>query len=499
MAGYVAAVPLPLRARRTTPAVARGATLLTSAAALVLATVLAGGSTVPVAVAVAAAGPTGSRGGEGIGDAYFPLDGNGGIDVRHYAVHDRYDLASGRLSGWTRVTLRATEDLRRFDLDLVLPASGVLVDGRRAEHRQPDGHELRITPDRPLRAGTVHEVVVRYAGRPGSIRWGGASPWLADEHEVIAAGQPHIAPWWFPANDHPRDRARMDLHLTVPRGRQVVANGRLVGSRHHGRLTTTHWRVSDPLAPYLAFFAAGSFQVERSRSQGVAWYSAVSHRLPASDRERSMRLMRRTPRVVAWLARELGPYPFDSGGGVTTSLPMGFALENQTRPTYPVLGADAQSILVHEVAHQWFGDSVAVHSWRDIWLNEGAASYVEKRWDETHGGPSAQAWLRDTYAEQSGNAAFWDLRIDDPGRDAMFAWPVYQRGAMTMQALRHRVGVDTFERLLRTWVSTRAGRTGSSEQFEQLAARLSGEDLTSFFDAWLRAPEAPERVAANGL
>lgn len=466
------------------------------AAVLSTAAVLVGGITTAVP---AAAPPEAGPGSAGIGDPYFPLDGNGGIDVRRYEVHVSYDFAEGRLSGWTRLTLRPTRDLTRFNLDLLLPVESVRVDGEAADFRKPHRHELQITPTRTLREGRTVSVVVAYDGHPGPISYAGERNWLAGPREVVAMNQPHMAPWWFPANDHPRDRARMDIHVTVPRALDVVANGLRVDRTVDGPLATTHWRAKDAMAPYLAFFAAGRYATDRGTRDGLPWYVAVSRDLPAAQQQRAMRLMRRTPAITAWLERRLGRYPFESTGGLTTALSPGFALENQTRPTYPVLSREAGLTVVHELAHQWFGDSVTVHGWRDIWLNEGPATLFEVLWREAHGGPSGQEWLEQAYADLAPNDYFWQLRVDDPGAARIFDSPVYQRGAMTLVALRTRIGGADFSRLLRTWVRTKRGETATTAEFVDLAEQVSGEDLGAFFQAWLRAPEPPARTPANGF
>jgi aminopeptidase N len=453
----------------------------------------------PVALApVAQAAPV--RGAAGIGDAYFPLDGNGGIDVMHYRIHDTYRFDDRHLRGRTRLTVRATEDLKSFHLDFLLPVHRVSVDGQHAGYDQATSrHELVVVPKRPVRAGDTVEVVVAYAGFPSRYGYRGERNWLADDHEVVAMNQPHMAPWWFPANDHPRDKALVDISITVPRGRQVIANGRRVAHHVDGNQATYHWRADEPMVPYLAFFAAGRFRVANGARDGLPWLVAVSRGLPASQQRTSMRLMKKTPGVVAWLASQLGDYPFSQTGGLTTSLSPGFALENQTRPTYPVLGSSGTGTVVHELAHQWFGDSVAVESWRDIWLNEGSATFMEVRYDETHDGQDGQAWLESSWSSFGAEDPFWHLVVSDPGPHSIFAWPIYQRGAMTLQALRHRVGEDAFWTIVRNWVASRAGGNGSTEQFAALAAHVSGEDLDGFFHAWLVAPTRPEHTADNGL
>ena len=445
----------------------------------------------------AEAGP----GAAGIGDPYFPRDGNGGYDVKHYEVHVRMALRQGRLTGRTVVTAIATRDLTSFQLDLVLPTDRVRVDGVRARFTRPDRHELRVVPARPISAGHRFRVRVNYHGRPGRAGYAGERPWVGNSHEVVTMGEPHIAPWWFPANDHPRDKATFDLHVRVPRGRQAVANGRLVGRDVDRHWTRWHWRSRQPMAPYLAFFAAGDFRLERGRTaSGTPYVLAVSERLTATEQRRALALMRRTSRVQGWLENRLGDYPFDSTGGLTTSLTPGFALENQTRPTYPYVGGPGQDwIVAHELAHQWFGDSVSVDGWRDIWLNEGLASWLDLMWDDYRGFASPQDWLLASWESRHAGASFWDLPIADPGRTRLFDEAVYVRGAMTVQALRHRIGAEDFGTLLRRWVTERRHGNGSTEDFTALAAAVSGQDLTGFFDAWLRAPDRPARTGENGL
>ena len=441
----------------------------------------------------------GAPGSSGAGDPYFPLDGNGGIDVEHYAVHDSYDFETGKLSGRTRLTVLATEDLSSFNLDFLLRVRSVQVDDLPAGFTRPDPHELEISPPAPIASGTIFTVVVRYAGRPATLGYLGERNWLADDSEVVAMNQPHMAPWWFPANDHPLDKAAMDLHITVPRSERVIANGIRVGRTGHGRTATTHWRAAEPMAPYLAFFAAGRFEVRRGRHRGLPWYVAVSRAIPEPTRSRSVRLMLRTPQVVSWLESRLGSYPFASTGGLTTALNPGFALENQTRPTYPVLGGGGLATVVHELAHQWFGDSVAVEGWRDIWLNEGAATFAEAWYDEAHGGRAGQLWLTGLYDDLPADASFWRLPIADPGAERIFAREVYLRGGMTFQALRQRIGETDFETLLRRWVGDHRGGNGSTAAFVALAEEVSGEDLAGFFRAWLVERSRPARTAANGL
>lgn len=426
-------------------------------------------------------------------DPYFPADGNVGYDVKHYDIHDRYRFGDRHLSGVTTVRLVPQRALARFNLDLLLEADQVLVDGVVADFEKPTAHELRITPPTPLAAGEAVDVRVRYHGFPAEIGWKGERNWLASDHEVVTMNEPHMAAWWFPSNDHPSDKARFDIKITTGARREVISNGVRVGRKVHGRRATTHWRMSDPMTTYLAFFAAGDFRIERGRAHGQRYYNAVSTRLGAADEEYAIRMLRRSAQMTAWLEQELGEYPFATTGGLVTSLDPGFALENQTRPTYP--SWIYPSVMVHELAHQWFGDAVSVARWQDIWLNEGFATYMERRYAEVQGGRTTNQWLHRTYRATRS----WTLEIADPGPHELFHPDVYNRGAMTLAALRNRIGKPAFRRLLRRWVATHENGNARSEQFEAMAERVSGRQLDAFFDAWLRSGERPPNRAAYGL
>jgi len=469
-------------------------------ALLVAAGMLAGGSLATPVDAVEPRSLTPVPGAAGIGDDYFPQDGNGGYDVQHYAVDVRYSVSTGELSGTTTVTARATHDLSRFNLDLVLDATSVRVDGTPVGFSS-GGHELVVTPAAPISAGTRFAVTVDYHGVPARAQHRGVAPWISSGTEAMATNEPQIAPWWFPANDHPRDKATFDIAVTVPTGQEAVSNGTLVSTTAAPGWDTWRWHVAEPMATYLAFFAAGQFQYESGVSQGLPYFNAVSQGLDPTNRDAAMRLMRRSPGIVRWLETQLGAYPFSSTGGVTTSLSAGFALENQTRPTYPFLGNGrfARSIVVHELAHQWFGDDVAVDRWRDIWLNEGFATWSEWKYAEVHGGRSAERTLQERYADYGDSDPVWTLRVGDPGAHHLFDLAVYDRGAMTLQALRNRIGDDGFKRLLRRWVAEHGGGTGRVGQFERLAEQVSGERLDGFFDAWLFTGHKPAATEANGL
>jgi aminopeptidase N len=473
------------------------------ATALVTIVLLVGGLACSSVAAFRTAGPAALPlpGGAGAGDTYFPLDGNGGYDVAHYDVRDTMRLASGRVSGSTTIRATATSALSRFNLDLLLAVDSVTVDGHSAVFTRPSRHELQVTPPAPIAAGEEFTVRVVHHGRPGRITFGGEKSWFGNAGEAVAMNEPHIAAWWFAGNDHPSDKASFDIRIRVPRGHQAIANGRLISRVAGSDWTTWHWRAPEPMATYLAFFAAGRFRLERGHTaSGLPFTLAVSRQLSDRQQTRSMALLRRTPKIIAWLETWLGPYPFSSTGGVTTSLDTHFALENQTRPTYPFVGGPAADwIVAHELAHQWFGDSVSVRNWRDIWLNEGLATFMEMRWTHYDGWGSGSAWLAGTWGTYPAAADFWDLPIGAPGPRRLFDEEVYIRGAMTVEALRQRIGQADLVTLLRRWVDEKRSGNGSIAEFTALAEEVSGEDLDGFFQAWLFASSRPAKTAENGL
>ena len=438
-------------------------------------------------------------GAAGAGDAYFPRYGNGGYDVTRYDIHVRYRPRTHRLIGRTTVTARASQGLTRFNLDLVLQPSEVRVNGRPAEftHRR---HELTVHPASPLVKGSTFRVLVAYAGTPAAISFNRVRPWLTAAGGAVAAGEPEIAAWWFPGNDHPSDKARYTVAITAPRSLQAISNGTLAHRRRNGATTTWSWRMRQPMASYLAFLAIGHYDLETGTAGGLPYLYAFDSGL-GSDGARARRAVRRTPSIARWLESVWGPYPFRQLGGVVLGRNTGFALENQTRPVYPnnLLRTDGTRLVAHELSHQWFGDAVSIRKWRDVWLNEGPATYSEWLWQQHRGLNTPQQIFLDTYRLNGARSSLWDVKIGDPGPRSLFSWPIYDRSAMTLQALRNRVGNTTFFAIMRGWVHGRRGGNGSTRQFIAYAQRLSGQRLARFFHTWLFSTGRPANTTANGL
>ncbi|MGH3939916.1 MAG: M1 family metallopeptidase, partial [Pseudonocardiaceae bacterium] len=399
-----------------------------------------------------------TRGAEGIGDPYFPRAGNGGYDVTGYDIQLHYDPATDRLEGRTTITAQPTQNLSQFNLDLRLPATAVEVNGRPVTIRQEDG-ELVVIPAETVTTDQPISVRVDYAGVPSDIPGGSgpAEPWVRTADGAIAVGQPDIAAWWYPSNDHPSDKATVAVTATVPAGVEVISNGALLGGPEPAEPGWERWRwqASEPMAPYLAFVAIGQYEIVRRDTPFGPYLAAYGEGLDPELAGSARAAVERTPEIVELLATIFGDYPFAQLGAVVPDAPeMYFALETQTRPVYgPIFfeGSEDFSVVVHELAHQWFGDSVAIQRWRDIWLNEGFATYAEWLYAERTGGPSAQQLAAEQYEAIPADADFWRVPPGDPTAAGVLDGPVYIRGAMALAALRTAVGDADFFAALRTW------------------------------------------------
>jgi peptidase M1-like protein/immune inhibitor InhA-like protein len=660
----------------------------------------------------ALAAPTFSAGASGVGDPYYPLDGNGGYDVGHYQLDVRYDPSTRVLNGKATIAAKATQNLSKFDLDFVgLTVRSITVNGAAAKWQRKK-QELVITPASGLLNGSSFTTVVTYDGIPRALEEFGLSGFIATDDGALVAGEPHVAATWYPVNDHPSDKASYSIRVTVPAGLQAVSNGVLVSQITSGGRTTWRWDEADPMASYLVTAMIGQFDIHAYTTGGIRFWDAIDPvlfapaALPHSGTQLAIsqqadnsykRLMRtiavpaggtslsfwvtrdtefpwdfffveahtvgsdawttlpdvnghsstdtgascpdswgglhtflahyqtnngdgtcsptgttgswnaatgksdgyeqwqvnlsayagktveislsyasdyvvqragvfiddvvsstgvgstsfeadgnvldgwtvpgaptgspgndndwiagtvaaeppplgsvaqaafaRQREILSFESKRFGNYPFPTAGGIVDSLPgLGFALENQTRPVYSEVfftdPVSAQFVVVHELAHQWYGDNVAVRNWRDIWLNEGFATYAEWLWSEDKGFGSAQDNFDFLYEAIPADDGFWSVVVADPGPDFLFDFAEYGRGAMTLHQLRLAVGDATFFRILKTWHAQHAGGNGSTEQFIALAEALSGQDLTSLFDTWLYTPSKPVLSGAAAL
>jgi aminopeptidase N len=435
----------------------------------------------------------------GLGDPYFPLEGNGGYDVGHYDLRFSYDPATDRLDALNKITARATQNLSRFDLDFQqLTVKGVDVNGRPASFTR-DGQELVITPAQGIATGSAFSVNVRYGGVPQTIVgspivFGSPYGFIHTDDGAFMGDEPNATSTWIPLNDHPSDKATWTFRVTVPVGLEVVANGRLVGHSQSAGKSTWVWDESYPMSNYLATADIGQWIFKNGTTPGgIAETVALDPTLLTTNPSAMDFFFDTTAEATDLWTDTFGRYPFDSTGAIAdnatyTGRSIGFSLETQTRPLYSAVRST--STIAHELAHQWFGDAVAVRTWKHIWLNEGFASFAQYLWDAHLGVRTAHEDFLLDYS-RSASDPFWQIIVADPQRDTMFARAVYRRGAMTLQALREKIGDGPFFQILRTWVAQHLHGTATTEEFIALSERISGRDLSNFFQVWLYTAGKP--------
>ncbi|MDQ0991583.1 M1 family metallopeptidase [Streptomyces sp. V3I7] len=441
-----------------------------------------------------ASGVYGTPGGAGVHDPYFPKAGNGGYDVTHYDLDLSYTPDTHHLTGEAVITARATQDMSAFDLDLEgLDVESVRVDGDDARWNRA-GQELTVRPKRDLDTGQTFRTTVRYAGVPRTITDtdGSREGWLRTADGAVALGQPVGSMAWFPGNNHPSDKATYDITVSVPKGLEAVSNGELTRRTDSGGRTSFTWHTGRPMASYLATVAVGRFDVTRSRTpDGLPVYTAVDPTQSSASRT----ALARIPEILAWSEKKFGPYPFASTGAIVErGGDADYALETQSRPVFP--GAPDTLLVVHELAHEWYGDSVTPRTWRDIWLSEGFATYAEWLWREDHGGRSAEQTFQAYY--DHGERNYGDLWAFPPAEPTDAAHisddPVYHRGAMVLHKIRQKTGDDAFFRIARGWVAEhRYGNASTAEFTAYVEKSAPDKDFRGIWDDWLYGDGRPDR------
>ncbi|MDJ0339978.1 M1 family metallopeptidase [Streptomyces sp. H10-C2] len=457
----------------------------------------AAGLLLAIPASAADAGP----GAPGIGDPYYPSYGNGGYDVSHYDLRLKYQPATDHLDGTATISATATQGLTRFDLDFALDVSDIQVNGRTAQFAFSGEQELVVTPARPIAKGQQITVVVRYSGVPSTVKRYGFTSWQRTPDGGVGANEPESAWWWFPSNDHPLDKATYDVSVLVPDGTQAISNGVLVSQSSKLGWTRYNWRENKPQATYLATLAVGKFDITTdTTANGLPVINAYSKDL-GDNGPAARASVERTGEITDWLSGYFGPYPFSAVGGYVPNVPTHFALETQTRVFYSpaqfARGSNA-SVVVHELAHQWYGDSVSLERWSDIWLNEGFASYAQWLWSEHEGEGTAQELADWVYSQHPAADPFWTVKPGDPGADKQFDAAVYDRGALTLQAIRNTIGDTAFFALLKAWPAQHQYGNGNIAEFQQLAEKISGKKLGPLFQTWLFTAAKPATPAVTG-
>ncbi|NUS45052.1 MAG: M1 family metallopeptidase [Mycobacteriaceae bacterium] len=426
-------------------------------------------------------------------DPYLPLHGNRGYRVLHYDLDLEYKVASNRLAGRAEITAEATDPAERITLDFgdALAVSKVVVNGSRPAKYAHRAGKLAITVRQPISPGATFSVVVQYAGAPRPVRgpWGDIG-WEELDNGALVAGQPNGAPSWFPCDDHPGSKARYRISVTTDSPYHVVANGALVRKQVKASRTTWVYEQAEPMASYLATVQIGDYEL-RSSGRGLIPMRAV---LPAALFGEFEHDFARQPDMMAAFIRLFGPYPFADYTVVVTADDLEIPLEAQGISIFGANHCDgmrgSERLIAHELAHQWFGNSLTIGQWRDIWLHEGFACYAEWLWSEESGGASADELARAAWHTAARRRQ--NLCIGDPGPKDMFDDRVYQRGALTLHALRTVLGDAVFFALLREWTAVHRHSTVTTDRFIELAGRYGAGAEDGFWRRWLYEPALPD-------
>ncbi|MCI0554289.1 MAG: M1 family metallopeptidase [Anaerolineae bacterium] len=437
-------------------------------------------------------------GASGIGDPYYPQMGNGGYDVQNYTIALDVDPHANTINGSTTILANATEHLGSFNLDFhALTVNSVLVDNIPAEFSR-DEDEMTVTPSKPLALNRPFTVVVNYHGTPELITFD-AFPiemgWShAQDGTINVWGEPNAAYTWFPNNNHPRDKASYRFEITVPKPWIVAASGSLKETKQDGDKTLFVWEMEQPMASYLA--SINIDQYELFTQKGPGGMTIRSYFPP--DYPETLRIgFNILPSAIDFFDDLFGPYPFDEYGVVISdnTAPcntVDTALEVQSLSIHcPSEVMASERVIIHELAHQWFGDSISLENWKDIWLKEGLAVYSEWLW-ESKNDPAALARIAKLH-----RSGFFDspASVGEPPPDGLYSDETYRGGALVLQALRLQIGDEAFLELLKTYAERyRYGNAGTDE-FIALAEEVSRQDLKGFFDQWLfsqRMPDLPD-------
>jgi len=437
----------------------------------------------------------------GVGDRLFPHLGNPGYDVESYDLAFTYPGTNTQpLAAVTTIDAVTSARLDRINLDYAHGKVGsVEVNGVPAAFTST-GEDLVVTPAQPLPTGSWMRVTVHHTSDPIAAKDQDGG-WVQTKDGLAMANQADAGHLVFPCNDHPSDKAMFTIHVTAPNGYTAVANGLPAGADRTRRSTTWTYRTEHPMATELAQVSIGrSTVLHRSGPHGLPVRDVV----PTKDLKTLEPWLKKTPDQIAWLEGKVGRYPFETYGLLMAEAQTGFELETQTlslferdlftEPAYPKWYVE--SIMVHELSHQWFGDSVSPRTWSDLWLNEGHATWYQALYAEEKAHKPMEARMKAAYrASDSWRAAGGPPAAPKgpkPGQKiSIFRPNVYDGAALALYALRQEIGRPAFERLERAWVGVHRDGVASTADFVDLASGIAARDLSGFFQGWLYGKTTP--------
>jgi aminopeptidase N len=416
------------------------------------------------------------------------------VDVQHYDVTivfgEGFDYEAT-----VRLDVRLLSPVDEIHLDLMGPdVLSVTSGGRPLPHRHESGRLVvglpRVSPDEAV------PLTVRYRGRPDGIALL-ARPNAHGSPGLFADNWPEGARRWLPTVDHPSDKATVDFTVSADTRFRVVAPGRLVDTwRLPDGRRLTHWSMSVPIPTYCMVVGLAEFEVT---SIGEAEGIPLSAWVFPADADAIQAVFGRSALMLEYYADLLGPYPYGKLAQVQSSTRYA-GMENSSAIFYAegeLHGPDVDEFPVaHEIAHQWWGDSVTPADWDDLWLSEGFATYFDALFYEHVEGPAA---LRDRLrsgrerileALKEAPRAVVEPEVENPQHKLTTI--VYQKGAWVLHMLRHRMGDEAFFRSMRAYYQRHAGGNVTTADFRRLLEAETGDSLETFLHQWLCRTDIPE-------
>ena len=346
--------------------------------------------------------------------------------------------------------------------------------------------------------GTRVVVTAWFHGRPVRAAVGFAP----GGNRVASYGVPRSARQWWPVPDDPSQKAdSADIRITAPASLSAVSNGRLVArATAPGDLATSHWTVRHPIYPDVVSFAVGDYVVTRDTVRLARGPVPLEFYVFPEDTAKAATDFAAVPAILQFYDSILGPYPFGDEK---------YALVEFTRPSFREgqtlthLGANlitgrgtGEQVVAHEVAHQWFGNSLTVRGWEDIWLNESLSEFMAWQWMRRAHGDSTYLALVDSGVSGRYEAPIAPANPDNFG--SLFGAATFSKGPVVLAMLRGDMGTAAFDRALRAYVREHAYGLVSSSDFERACERSSGRDLGWFFDRYVRGTAPLSRARATG-
>jgi aminopeptidase N len=426
------------------------------------------------------------------------------IDLQHMRLELSFDLAGHTLRGTETLTLAPINDgVRRITLHSTrLQIRQVRLGESTLTYRTGE-ETLEIDLDRAYRAGESLTLAIDYEGKPEEgIRFVGPYPDYPRRRQVWTQGEPRYHHHWFPTWDEPDDFTTSEMLLTVPAGFTAVSNGERIGVRTNPDGTRTfHYREDYPHATYLVSFVIGEMEERREEWDGIP----ILYYVPAGEGEKVARTFGRTPDMVRFFSERLGVrYPWEKYAQVAT-MEFGGGMENVSATTMyegilkdetAALDGDANGIIAHELAHQWFGDLLTCRDWAHVWLNEGFATFFDWVYHEHWKGRDdyllrldggAQSYLNETkrYRRPMVTHLF-----TASGR--MFDSHTYPRGAWVLHMLRRLMGEEAFWKGMGHYTRKFQFQSVETDDFRRAMEEASGMSLGDFFEQWVYRPGHPE-------